>query len=95
MPMLGLSKQPALEPEVLSALNEYGTDGVRSILTGMTDGRAGTGLGAAIRLGSTNVSRKEMQDWLNWKNARQALWNGVGIVAAVLAAAFSFAALLR
>lgn len=88
-------KRSHLEPKIQEAIERYGVDGVRSILTGMTDGRAGTGLGASVRLGDVEVSRKDMQDYLAWKNRRAALWSSVGVVAAVLAAIFSFLALFH
>ncbi len=41
------------------------------------------------------VKRGEIEDWLQWKAAQDALWIKVGVVAAILAAVFSFGALLK
>jgi hypothetical protein len=84
-------KKPQLPPNVAQVLSAYGVDGVRSVL--ITD--MGANQNSVLRLAGTDISRQQMQDWLKWKGGRTVLWNGIGIVAAVLAAIFSFIALFR
>lgn len=43
----------------------------------------------------TPVKRVEGEAWLAWKEQREALWMRVGVIAAILAAVFSLAAVLR
>jgi hypothetical protein len=83
-----------IDRSVRAKLEEIGVDAVRSKLIwimnvrtlGQQDARE-EDLGEGIK-----ASRREMQDWLNEKTARESRWVRVGVIAAVLAAIFAFLA---
>jgi hypothetical protein len=84
-----LTKKANIDPAVRAKLEELGVDTVRSKLGWIMNVRdvqqhelqpLGFGLSA---------SRRQMQDWLTEKAARETLWVKVGAIAAVLAALFS------
>lgn len=83
-----------IDRRVRAKLEEIGVDAVKSKLVwimnvrtlGQQDERE-EDLGYGIK-----ASRREMQEWLSEKTAREALWIRVGVIAAVLAAVFAFLA---
>ena len=88
-----LPKKANIDPAIRSKLEELGVDTVRSKLLWVMN------VGELARedelqpLGfGLSVSRRQMQDWLTEKAAREALWIRVGVIAAVLAALFSLLA---
>jgi hypothetical protein len=88
-------KRPPLLPEVFQELELHGPDSMRALLASSTDGYSGTGRDTPIRFGNVVTKRGEIQDWLKWKAQVDTLWIKAGVVAAVLAAIFSFLGLLR
>lgn len=74
----------------LRALEEMGEEPVRALLS---SGQLGYGAGADIPIGATHIVRKDVELWLAWKARNFARWTYVGVIAAVLAAIFSFLAL--
>jgi hypothetical protein len=80
---------------VLQELELHGVDSMRGVLASSTDGYSGTGRDTSIRFGNVVATRGEIQDWLKWKATVDALWIKLGVVAAILAAVFSFLALVK
>ena len=76
----------------LHALEQMGEQPVRALLS---SGQVGYGAGADIPIGVTHVVRGDVEKWLHWKSRKLDLWTRVGVVAAVLAAIFSFVSLFR
>jgi hypothetical protein len=94
--MLTHLKKPNLSQSVIQDLEKHGVDAIRSLLVSSTDGLSGTGRKTQIPLGgAVTVTRGEIQDWLKWKEAKDACWVKVGVIAAIAAAIFSFMALLK
>lgn len=91
----GWPKPPPLLPEVLQELELHGVDSMRGLLGSSTDGYSGTGRDTAIKFGNVVAKRGEIQDWLKWKASVEALWIKLGVAAAMLAAVFSFLALVK
>jgi hypothetical protein len=85
-----LTKKANIDPAVRAKLEELGVDTVRSKLgwimnvgdLAQQDELQPLGFGLL-------ASRRQMQDWLTEKAARETLWVRVGTIAAVLAAFFS------
>jgi hypothetical protein len=88
-------RRPPLLPGVLQELELHGVDSIRGLLAASSDGYSGTGRSTLIRFGNVQASRGEIQDWLKWKAQIDTFWIKVGVVAAILAAIFSFVALLK
>jgi hypothetical protein len=89
--------KPKIDPRVRAGLKASGVDAVRSKLLWIMNVRSldqqderEEDLGNGIK-----ASRRDMQRWLDEKTAREALWVRVGVIAAVLAAVFSFLALIH
>ena len=85
-----LPKKANIDAAVRAKLEELGVDTVRSRLVwslnfgdfAQQDELQPLGMGLS-------ASRRQMQDWLTEKAARETLWLRVGVIAAVLAALFS------
>jgi hypothetical protein len=83
-----------IDPRVRAKLEEIGVDAVKSKLVWIMNVRTlaqqderEEDLGDGIK-----ASRREMQEWLREKTARESLWIRVGVIAAVAAAVFAFLA---
>jgi hypothetical protein len=84
-------KPPPLDPDKNDAMQSRGVDSMRSLLS-----RHDVGMqrNDRIRLSdSVYFERGEIEDWLRWKAAKDARWIKTGVVAAILAALLSLAAL--
>jgi hypothetical protein len=88
-------KQPGLLPEVLAELELHRAEAVRAVLAGSSDGVSGTSRDTLLWIGNATIKRGEIQDWLKWKAGVDAYWIKAGVLAAALAAIFSFFALLK
>jgi len=75
------TKKANIDPAVRAKLEELGVDTVRSKLVWIMNGRD--------LAQQDELQRRQMQDWLTEKAARETLWVRVGAIAAVLAALFS------
>ena len=85
-----LTKKANIDPAVRAKLDELGVDTVRSKLVWIRNVRDLAEQDGLQALGvGLSVSRRQMQDWLTEKAARETLWVRVGAIAAVLAALFS------
>jgi hypothetical protein len=85
-----LAKKAAIDPAVRAKLEELGVDTVRSKLVWIMNVRDFAQQDELQPLGpGLSASRRQMQDWLTEKAARETLWVRVGVIAAVLAALFS------
>ena len=88
-----MTKKAKIDPPVRAKLEQLGADAVKSKLIWIMNVRSlaeqdelqdlGDGIKAPLR---------GMQEWLNEKAAREALWIRGGVIAAVLAAMFAFLA---
>lgn len=79
-----------IDPAIRAKLEELGVDAVRSKLGWIMNVRDLAQQDELQPLGvGLSASRRQMQDWLTEKTAREALWIRVGVIAAVLAALFS------
>ncbi len=86
----GLTKKANIDPAVRARLEELGVDTVRSKLVWIMNVRDLAQQDELQPLGvGLSASRRQMQDWLTEKAARETLWVRVGVIAAVLAALFS------
>jgi hypothetical protein len=79
--------KPPLDSDKINELESHGVDSVRALLANWVKN--------PIRLGNVDLTRREIEEWLKWKAAQDALWIKVGVVAAILAAVFSLGALLK
>ncbi|HXS05645.1 MAG TPA: hypothetical protein VN723_02560 [Rhizomicrobium sp.] len=77
---------PDIPPEAMKALELMGEVPVRALLS---TGRVGHGQGADIPIGTVQVTRLYVEQWLQWKAMRSDFWTKIGVVAAILAAVFS------
>jgi hypothetical protein len=85
-----LTKRATIDPAVRAKLEELGVDTVRSKLVWIMNVRDFAQQDELQPLGpGLSASRRQMQDWLTEKAARETLWVRVGVIAAVLAALFS------
>jgi len=85
-----LAKKATIDPAVRAKLEELGVDTVRSKLVWIMNVRDLAQQDELQPLGAgLSASRRQMQDWLTEKAARETLWVRVGVIAAVLAALFS------
>jgi hypothetical protein len=85
-----LTKKANIDPAVRAKLEELGVDTVRSKLVWIMNVRDLAQQDELQPLGiGLSASRRQMQDWLTEKAARETLWVRVGAIAAVLAALFS------
>ena len=85
-----LTKKATIDPAVRAKLEELGVDTVRSKLVWIMNVRDLAQQDELQPLGpGLSASRRQMQDWLTEKAAREALWIRVGVIAAMLAALFS------
>ena len=85
-----LRKKANIDPAVRAKLEELGADTVRSKLVWIMNIRDLAQQDELQPLGlGLSASRRQMQDWLTEKAARETLWVRVGAIAAVLAALFS------
>ena len=85
-----LPKKANIDPAVRAKLDELGVDTVRSKLVWIRNVRDLAEQDDLQPLGvGLSASRRQMQDWLTEKAARETLWVRVGAIAAVLAALFS------
>lgn len=88
-----LTKKPKIDPRVRSKLEELGVDAVRSKLIWIMNVRTLGQQDDLENLGDDiSASRRQMQEWLKEKTARETWWLRVGVIAAVIAAVFSFLA---
>ena len=79
-----------IDPAVRAKLEELGVDTVRSKLVWTMNDSDLAQQDEPQPLGvGLSASRRQMQDWLTEKAARETLWVRVGVIAAVLAALFS------
>jgi hypothetical protein len=86
--------KPKIDRRVRAKLEEIGVDAVKAKLVwimnvrtlGQQDERE-EDLGDGIK-----ASRREMQDWLSGKTARESIWIRIGVIAAIFAAVFAFLA---
>ena len=84
------SKKANVDPAVRAKLEELGVDTVRGKLAWIMNVGDLAQQDELQHLGvGLSASRRQMQDWLTEKAAREALWVRVGVIAAVLAALFS------
>jgi hypothetical protein len=83
-----MPKPPLLDSNKIHELELRGVDSMRALLSRHD-------VGMQRNDGIVFVKRGEIEDWLQWKAAQDALWIKVGVVAAILAAVFSFGALLK
>jgi hypothetical protein len=85
-----LTKKANIDPAVRAKLEELGVDTVRSKLGWLMNvgdfAQQDELQPLAVGL---SASRRQMQDWLKEKAARETLWVRVGVIAAMLAALFS------
>jgi hypothetical protein len=88
-----LTKKPMIDSPVRAKLEELGVDAVRSKLVWIMNV---TTLGQQDNLeplgDGLSASRRQMQEWLREKSAREFCWVRVGVIAAVIAALFAFLA---
>jgi hypothetical protein len=85
-----LTKKANIDPAVRARLEELGVDTVRSKLVWIMNVKDLAQQDELQPLGvGLSASRRQMQDWLTEKAARETLWVRVGVIAAVLAALFS------
>ena len=85
-----LPKKANIDPAIRAKLEELGVDTVRSKLGWLTNVGDLAQQHELQPLGfGLSASRRQMQDWLTEKAARETLWVKVGAIAAVLAALFS------
>jgi hypothetical protein len=83
-------KKANIDPAVRAKLEELDVDTVRSKLAWIMNVRDLAQQDELQPLGvGLSASRRQMQDWLTEKAARETLWVRVGVIAAVLAALFS------
>ena len=83
-----LTKKANIDPAVRAKLDELGVDTVRSKLVWIRNVRDLAEQDDLQALGvGLSASRRQMQDWLTEKAARETLWVRVGVIA--LAALFS------
>ncbi|MGO9721753.1 MAG: hypothetical protein ACLPOA_14530 [Methylocella sp.] len=82
-----------IDSPVRAKLEELGVDAVRSKLVWIMNV---TTLGQQDNLeplgDGLSASRRQMQEWLREKSAREFCWVRVGVIAAVIAALFAFLA---
>ena len=84
------TKKANIDPAVRAKLEEFGVDTVRSKLVWTMNDSDLAQQDEPQPLGvGLSASRRQMQDWLTEKAARETLWVRVGVIAAVLAALFS------
>ena len=83
---------PDIPTDALDALEQMGEGPVRALLS---SGQVGYGRGADIPIGSGHVTRLYVEQWLHWKSRQSEIWTKVGVISAILAAIFSFIALLK
>src|SRR6516165_9948625 len=85
-----LTKKANIDPAVRAKLEELGVDTVRCKLISIMNVRDLAQQDELQPLGvGLSATRRQMQDWLREKAARETLWVRVGAIAAVLAAEFS------
>jgi hypothetical protein len=85
------TQKPKIDPRVRAKLEELGVEVVRSKLVWIMNVSTLGEQDKSEPLGDgVSTSRRQMQDWLKQKSARESLWVRVGVIAAVLAAVFSF-----
>ena len=85
-----LTKKANIDPAVRAKLEELGVDTVRCKLISIMNVRDLAQQDELQPLGvGLSATRRQMQDWLREKAARETLWVRVGAIAAVLAAVFS------
>ena len=85
-----LPKKAIIDPAVRAKLEELGVDTVRCRLISIMNVRDPAQQDELQPLGvGLSATRRQMQDWLREKAARETLWVRVGAIAAVLAALFS------
>ena len=88
-----LTKKSNIDPAVRAKLEELGVDTVRSKLFWIINVGEFAQQDELQPLGfGLSASRRQMQDWLKEKAARETLWIRVGVIAALLAALFSLLA---
>jgi hypothetical protein len=89
-------KRPSLRPDVIAVLELRGADSLRGILASSTDGYSGTERTTSFNLGnSVKIQRAEIEDWLKWRAAVEALWVKAGCFSAFAAAVLSLFALFK
>jgi hypothetical protein len=87
-------RKPNISQEMRRALEECGTETIRTILLHGWANREGFPE-VIQRIAEPSSERKDAAAWLKWKDARQASWVKVAAIAAVLAAIFSGLALVK
>ena len=85
-------KRPDIPPNAFQALEQMGHEPVQALLS---SGQVGYGSGADIPIGQIKVTRSDVEKWLQWKSRQFELWTRIGVIAAVLAAIFSFITMFR
>jgi hypothetical protein len=92
--MACMMPKPPLDSDKIYELVSHGVDSVRALLANWVKN--------PIRLGNVDLTRREIEEWLKWKAAKDkwkaakdACWMKVGVVAAVVAAFFSLVAALK
>jgi hypothetical protein len=91
----GLFSKPIIPQDLRNALEESGPEIVRTILLhGWANRQDLPEVLQQIAVQSSE-QRKAAFAWLKWKDAVQVSWMKGGIIAAVLAAVFSFVSLLK
>jgi hypothetical protein len=85
--------KPTIDSRVRAKLEELGVDAVRSKLVWIMSVTKLEQQDNLEPLGDgLSASRRQMQEWLREKSAREFLWVRVGVIAAVIAALFAFLA---
>jgi hypothetical protein len=85
--------KPTIDSRVRAKLEELGVDAVRSKLVWIMNVTKLEQQDNLEPLGDgLSASRRQMQEWLREKSAREFLWVRVGVIAAVIAALFAFLA---
>jgi hypothetical protein len=88
-----LTKKPIIDPRVRAKLEELGVDAVRGKLVWIMNVTTLDQQDNPEPLGDDlSASRRQMQEWLSEKSAREFCWVRVGVIAAVIAALFAFLA---
>jgi hypothetical protein len=93
-----MCKRPNIDPKIFDALEAYGVELTKILLMNWF----GHDRDEIMKVGGVEVRRGEIQDWLNWKACKDARLSQanfvvaiIAMLAAILAAIFSFVALWR